>query len=269
MSEINFKCNLIPLFLKTNILSDELYDYKIETENKMKKENNELDKENNKIKERFIEFKRKIKNEKKQILFNLNKTKRLIEISKYKNELKELQESNKLEEKKIIHKKDIDLIDLENLIEIENFNKETEFLIKQKIILNEINLAKLESKLLFGDEIEDKIKEYNELIEKTKKQNEEVIKENIQCVFDLKREYEEKKNNFAQKIQNAKEKYNLEIRIKQLQFENFKLSKFNEGLLYKKKIFEDFIIKYNENNLCIQKLKKTKIDKTKNYTTKQ
>ena len=243
MSTINFKFYLLPLFLKASTLMHELDEYKKETEKKMKQEenlSNDLEKENNIIKAKFNEQKKIVEKEKKAILQNLEKIKKSIEINQSKNDLKELKESNNLEELKIVNKNNVDLIDLENSIKIENFNKTTEFLIKQKKIMNEIRLIKFKRKIYYEDKNEDKIKEYNELIEKTKNQIEGVIKEKTQYIFSRKNEYEEEKNNFTKKIENAKEKINLEIQIKQFEFENFKLSKINEGLLDKKRKFDEF-----------------------------
>ena len=268
MSTINFKFYLLPLFLKASTLMHELDEYKKETEKKMKKEenlSNDLEKENNIIKAKFNEQKKIVEKEKKAILQNLEKIKKSIEINQSKNDLKELKESNNLEELKIVNKNNVDLIDLENSIKIENFNKTTEFLIKQKKIMNEIRLIKFKRKIYYEDKNEDKIKEYNELIEKTKNQIEGVIKEKTQYIFSRKNEYEEEKNNFTKKIENAKEKINLEIQIKQFEFENFKLSKINEGLLDKKRKFDEFKNKCSAYNLCSEKLKNSEIDKMKNY----
>lgn len=268
MSEITFKFYLFPLFLKVNVLTNEFNKLKQETEKKMKQEeslSNDLEKENSIIKAKFNEQKNIVEKEKKSILQNLEKMKKSIEINQSKNDLKELKESNNLEELKIEHKNNVDLIDLENSIKIENFNKKTEFLIKQKKIMNEITLIKFKRKLYYEDKNEDKIKEYNELIEKTKNQIEGEIKDKKQYIFSLKNEYEEEKNNFTKKIENAKEKINLEIQIKQFEFENFKLSKINEGLIDKKRKFDEFKNKCSEYNICSEKLKKSEIDKMKNY----
>ena len=86
---------------------------------------------------------------------------------------------------------------------------------------------------------------------------------------DQKEELEDFEKKSKKKLENLKEKNDLEIQKKQFELKNYKLIEYNKLLEDKKKMFEDFKQKFSANQLSNENLKNKEIEKAKMYFEQQ
>ncbi len=174
---------------------------------------------------------------------------------------------HKKEELELEHKKDIDIIKLENEGNINTVQKGN---LLQLIALqksNHIKLIELKYECLKDNIYNDK--EFDELIEIAKKKKEEILNDQLDNIKEQRIDLENFEKNSKKKLENLKEKNDLEIQKKQFELKNYKLIEYNKLLADKKKLFEEFKKKFSGNQLSNENLKNKEIEKAKMYFEQQ
>ena len=152
-----------------------------------------------------LETKKEIEKEVREKIGNADN---LIEETKLKNELRELKEKNKLEEKKLINEKDIEILKIENEGKIDETKKGLELSIDATQKSREIDRISLKYKIL--KEIYDE-NQIDELIELARNRCDEMIIDELANYKEQKNEIEKHRLKMKQKIDNMKKKNSLDI----------------------------------------------------------
>lgn len=224
------------------------------------KEINVLILEQNKIKE----DKEKTQNELKDKLDEINES---IEVEKLKNELEELKKKNEYEELKKKFEKEEEVLKLELEGNINESKKASELSKDAQKKSNEIASIELKYKCLQNNVYNDK--EFDELIKIAKQRQEEINNDEIDNLKEQKNELQEFEQQTQKRINNLREKCNLEIQKKFFELKNYKLVEYNKFLLEKRKLFNDFKDKFSTNQISNENLKKKEIEKAKVYFEQQ
>lgn len=253
---------------------DHVDEYHKEQENiKLQKQQSQEELENS-IKEleqlkaehlKAIEEKEKEREKLKQELDSVNST--LLEETKLKLELQELKKINKKEETELINKEDIEILKEVNEGKIKSCVKQNELKIEALNKSNAITLIELKYDCL-KDNIYN-VNEFDELIEITQKKTQDILNDELDNLKEQRQELEDYEKSSKKKLENLKEKSDLEIQKKQFELKNFKLIEYNKLMDYKKKMFEDFKQKFSANQLSNENLKNKEIEKAKMYFEQQ
>ena len=212
-----------------------------------------------------IEEKEKEREKLKQELDSVNST--LLEETKLKLELEELKKINKKEETELINKEDIEILKEENEGKIKSCEKQNELKIEALNKSNAITLIELKYDCL-KDNIFN-VNEFDELIEITQKKTQDILNDELDNLKEQRQELEDYEKSSKKKLENLKEKNDLEIQKKQFELKNYKLIEYNKLMDYKKKMFEDFKQKFSANQLSNENLKNKEIEKAKMYFEQQ
>jgi hypothetical protein len=212
-----------------------------------------------------IEEKEKEREKLKQELDSVNST--LLEETKLKLELQELKKINKKEETELINKEDIEILKEVNEGKIKSCVKQNELKIEALNKSNAITLIELKYDCL-KDNIYN-VNEFDELIEITQKKTQDILNDELDNLKEQRQELEDYEKSSKKKLENLKEKSDLEIQKKQFELKNFKLIEYNKLMDYKKKMFEDFKQKFSANQLSNENLKNKEIEKAKMYFEQQ
>jgi hypothetical protein len=212
-----------------------------------------------------IEEKEKEREKLKQELDSVNST--LLEETKLKLELQELKKINKKEETELINKEDIEILKEVNEGKIKSCVKQNELKIEALNKSNAITLIELKYDCL-KDNIYN-VNEFDELIEITQKKTQDILNDELDNLKEQRQELEDYERSSKKKLENLKEKSDLEIQKKQFELKNFKLIEYNKLMDYKKKMFEDFKQKFSANQLSNENLKNKEIEKAKMYFEQQ
>ena len=212
-----------------------------------------------------IEEKEKEREKLKQELDSVNST--LLEETKLKLELQELKKINKKEETELINKEDIEILKEVNKRKIKSCVKQNELKIEALNKSNAITLIELKYDCL-KDNIYN-VNEFDELIEITQKKTQDILNDELDNLKEQRQELEDYEKSSKKKLENLKEKNDLEIQKKQFELKNFKLIEYNKLMDYKKKMFEDFKQKFSANQLSNENLKNKEIEKAKMYFEQQ
>jgi hypothetical protein len=212
-----------------------------------------------------IEEKEKEREKLKQELDSVNST--LLEETKLKLELQELKKINKKEETELINKEDIEILKEVNEGKIKSCEKQNELKIEALNKSNAITLIELKYDCL-KDNIYN-VNEFDELIEITQKKTQDILNDELDNLKEQRQELEDYERSSKKKLENLKEKSDLEIQKKQFELKNFKLIEYNKLMDYKKKMFEDFKQKFSANQLSNENLKNKEIEKAKMYFEQQ
>ena len=132
---------------------------------------------------------------------------------------------------------------------------------------NTIKLIQLKYECLKDKVYNDK--EFDELIEIARKRKEELINDELENVMEERKEVENFEKSSKKKLENLKERNNLEIEKKKFELKNYKLAEFNKLLENKKKLYDDFKKKFSSNPLSNENLKNNEIQKAKMYFDQQ
>ena len=253
---------------------DHVDEYHKEQENiKLQKQQSQEELENS-IKEleqlkaehlKAIEEKEKEREKLKQELDSVNST--LLEETKLKLELQELKKINKKEETELINKEDIEILKEVNEGKIKSCVKQNELKIEALNKSNAITLIELKYDCL-KDNIYN-VNEFDELIEITQKKTQDILNDELDNLKEQRQELEDYEKSSKKKLENLKEKSDLEIQKKQFELKNYKLIEYNKLMDYKKKMFEDFKQKFSANQLSNENLKNKEIEKAKMYFEQQ
>ena len=253
---------------------DHVDEYHKEQENiKLQKQQSQEELENS-IKEleqlkaehlKAIEEKEKEREKLKQELDSVNST--LLEETKLKLELQELKKINKKEETELINKEDIEILKEVNEGKIKSCEKQNELKIEALNKSNAITLIELKYDCL-KDNIYN-VNEFDELIEITQKKTQDILNDELDNLKEQRQELEDYEKSSKKKLENLKEKSDLEIQKKQFELKNYKLIEYNKLMDYKKKMFEDFKQKFSANQLSNENLKNKEIEKAKMYFEQQ
>ena len=111
--------------------------------------------------------------------------------------------------------------------------------------------------------------EFDELIEITQKKTQDILNDELDNLKEQRQELEDYEKSSKKKLENLKEKSDLEIQKKQFELKNYKLIEYNKLMDYKKKMFEDFKQKFSANQLSNENLKNKEIEKAKMYFEQQ
>ena len=264
------KGTLYPLYMKLKHSINKFHSYEKEIESKKEEQKEEY---KNSVKEvqELREGQKKMKEEMEKFKNDINMNNSIINDSinetKLKNELQELKKKNELEKTKYIITKDIEKINLENEGRIQESMKETQMCEDAKNKSNEIEIIKLKYECLKDEIYNDK--EFDELIDIAKKRKDEIINDQLEDFQEQKKELENFKNQSQKRLDNLKEKTNVEIQKKQIELQNHKLREYNNLLLEKKKKFNDFKNKFSVNPVSNENLKNKEIEKAKMYFEQQ
>jgi hypothetical protein len=212
-----------------------------------------------------IEEKEKEREKLKQELDSVNST--LLEETKLKLELQELKKINKKEETELINKEDIEILKEVNEGKIKSCEKQNELKIEALNKSNAITLIELKYDCL-KDNIYN-VNEFDELIEITQKKTQDILNDELDNLKEQRQELEDYERSSKKKLENLKEKNDLEIQKKQFELKNYKLIEYNKLMDYKKKMFEDFKQKFSANQLSNENLKNKEIEKAKMYFEQQ
>jgi hypothetical protein len=212
-----------------------------------------------------IEEKEKEREKLKQELDSVNST--LLEETKLKLELQELKKINKKEETELINKEDIEILKEVNEGKIKSCVKQNELKIEALNKSNAITLIELKYDCL-KDNIYN-VNEFDELIEITQKKTQDILNDELDNLKEQRQELEDYEKSSKKKLENLKEKSDLEIQKKQFELKNYKLIEYNKLMDYKKKMFEDFKQKFSANQLSNENLKNKEIEKAKMYFEQQ
>jgi hypothetical protein len=212
-----------------------------------------------------IEEKEKEREKLKQELDSVNST--LLEETKLKLELQELKKINKKEETELINKEDIEILKEVNEGKIKSCEKQNELKIEALNKSNAITLIELKYDCL-KDNIYN-VNEFDELIEITQKKTQDILNDELDNLKEQRQELEDYERSSKKKLENLKEKSDLEIQKKQFELKNYKLIEYNKLMDYKKKMFEDFKQKFSANQLSNENLKNKEIEKAKMYFEQQ
>ena len=212
-----------------------------------------------------VEEKEKEREKLKQELDSVNST--LLEETKLKLELQELKKINKKEETELINKEDIEILKEVNEGKIKSCVKQNELKIEALNKSNAITLIELKYDCL-KDNIYN-VNEFDELIEITQKKTQDILNDELDNLKEQRQELEDYEKSSKKKLENLKEKSDLEIQKKQFELKNYKLIEYNKLMDYKKKMFEDFKQKFSANQLSNENLKNKEIEKAKMYFEQQ
>lgn len=241
-------------------------------ENKLKEEKEQKEYEDSlkqieDLKEKNKQLIEKNKIAKSQLNEDLNGINLAIEETKLKIELEEIKNNNKKEEIKFINQRDIDIQKIKYEGNIKS--KERENLLKIQALEkgNSIKLIQLKYECLKDKVYNDK--EFDELIEIARKRKEELINDELENVMEERKEVENFEKSSKKKLENLKERNNLEIEKKRFELKNYKLAEYNKLLENKKKLYDNFKNKFSANQLSNEKLKNNEILKAKMYFDQQ
>ena len=156
-----------------------------------------------------------------------------LEEIKLKLQLQELKNVNKKEETELMNNKDIEILTMKNEGAIEACKKENELKIEALSKSNTITLIELKYDCLKDNICNEK--EFDELIEITRKKIQDVIHDELDNLKDQKEELEDFEKKSKKNLENLKEKNDLEIQKKQFELKNYKLIEYNKLLEDKKK----------------------------------
>lgn len=241
-------------------------------ENKLKEEKEQKEYEDSlkqieDLKEKNKQLIEKNKIAKSQLNEDLNGINLAIEETKLKIELEEIKNNNKKEEIKFINQRDIDIQKIKYEGNIKS--KERENLLKIQALEkgNSIKLIQLKYECLKDKVYNDK--EFDELIEIARKRKEELINDELENVMKERKEVENFEKSSKKKLENLKERNNLEIEKKRFELKNYKLAEYNKLLENKKKLYDNFKNKFSANQLSNEKLKNNEILKAKMYFDQQ
>lgn len=241
-------------------------------ENKLKEEKEQKEYEDSlkqieDLKEKNKQLIEKNKIAKSQLNEYLNGINLAIEETKLKIELEEIKNNNKKEEIKFINQRDIDIQKIKYEGNIKS--KERENLLKIQALEkgNSIKLIQLKYECLKDKVYNDK--EFDELIEIARKRKEELINDELENVMEERKEVENFEKSSKKKLENLKERNNLEIEKKRFELKNYKLAEYNKLLENKKKLYDNFKNKFSANQLSNEKLKNNEILKAKMYFDQQ
>lgn len=191
----------------------------------------------------------------------------LLEETKLKLELQELKKINKKEETELINKKDIEILKEVNEGKIKSCEKQNELKIEALNKSNAITLIELKYDCL-KDNIYN-VNEFDELIEITQKKTQDILNDELDNLKEQRQELEDYEKSSKKRLENLKEKNDLEIQKKQFELKNYKLIEYNKLMEDKKKMFEDFKKKFSANQLSNENLKNKEIEKAKMYFEQQ
>lgn len=240
---------------------------------------NELEKQKlNEEYENSLKELEKLKEEQKKIIEEKEKKKKKlnepldlleesIKLKKLEIELEELKNIHKKEELELKNKKDIDILKLEYEGNINTLQKGNLLKLVAEQKSNHIKLIELKYECLKDDIYNDK--EFDELIEIAKKKKEEILNDELDNIKEQRIDVENFEKNSKKKLENLKEKNDLEIQKKQFELKNYKLTEYNKLLADKKKLFEEFKKKFSGNQLSNENLKNKEIEKAKMYFEQQ
>ena len=102
-----------------------------------------------------------------------------------------------------------------------------------------------------------------------KKKTQDILNDELDNLKEQRQELEDYEKSSKKKLENLKEKSDLEIQKKQFELKNYKLIEYNKLMDYKKKMFEDFKQKFSANQLSNENLKNKEIEKAKMYFEQQ
>lgn len=241
-------------------------------ENKLKEEKEQKEYEDSlkqieDLKEKNKQLIEKNKIAKSQLNEDLNGINLAIEETKLKIELEEIKNNNKKEEIKFINQKDIDIQKIKYEGNIKHSERENLLKIQALEKSNSIKLIQLKYECLKDKVYNDK--EFDELIEIARKRKEELINDELENVMEERKEVENFEKSSKKKLENLKERNNLEIEKKRFELKNYKLAEYNKLLENKKKLYDNFKNKFSANQLSNEKLKNNEILKAKMYFDQQ
>lgn len=241
-------------------------------ENKLKEEKEQKEYEDSlkqieDLKEKNKQLIEKNKIAKSQLNEDLNGINLAIEETKLKIELEEIKNNNKKEEIKFINQKDIDIQKIKYEGNIKHSERENLLKIQALEKGNSIKLIQLKYECLKDKVYNDK--EFDELIEIARKRKEELINDELENVMEERKEVENFEKSSKKKLENLKERNNLEIEKKRFELKNYKLAEYNKLLENKKKLYDNFKNKFSANQLSNEKLKNNEILKAKMYFDQQ
>jgi hypothetical protein len=113
------------------------------------------------------------------------------------------------------------------------------------------------------------VNEFDELIEITQKITKDILNDELDDLKEQRQELEDYEKSSKKRLENLKEKNDLEIQKKQFELKNYKLIEYNKLMEDKKKMFEDFKKKFSANQLSNENLKNKEIEKAKMYFEQQ